>query len=524
MDSNKALHVQVADSKGNCVAGSFTPSATDLAITWITPSQDNQMTQNSWIMHVHNYGAKPYTIQSAEFSGVSINNSSSRAFPIQLAAGTHAIIPFRSQVALTRGDLFTAAVHATNSNGQQFAIANGGRVPDSRYTIEVWPKEGDCPFPSVNDKSWNELKSHGIDTAFMTDGDVVHSCHSSVGELIANQSDKEQFFMWTSPEGAREVPEDKKFYISAILLADENDGDANKEAHELLSKALQVSSEQPHILSYQGGKTNRHSGEFSGITDIQGIDIYVAACVPAIIDAIATLPLQAAYAYLRNTRNNHMPLPSVSYSQLYGNWKYEPNVQEILVQIGSVLLSGAKGMSLFQSWDKQFDLNRKDWDGPIKDLLLSVANPTVRHVLRTGDVESLPLRWSDSGNPIQSIRSLVEVIRNDNYIMVLLVNTNGSGYNYVLCHIGLSKHWNIRPHTVGKVEIDLGSDVDVSSIDSQNVQEASKGNIVKAGNLKASLQGNTFVLEQVELSDSSPVRILLIPYHFSKLQRYEETL
>jgi hypothetical protein len=216
-----------------------------------------------------------------------------------------------------------------------------------------------------------------------------------------------------------------------------------------------------------------------------------------------------------------MPLPTVSYSQLYGDWKYEPSAQEILVQIGSVLLSGAKGMSLFQSWNKQFDDNRKDWDGPIKDLLLSVANPTVRHILRTGDVESLPFRWSDSGNPIQSISSLVEVIRNDNYIMVVLVNTNGGGYNYVLCHVGLASHWNISPHVIGRVEIDLGSDVDVSSIDPQNVQEVYKGFIFKAGFLKSSLQGNSLVLEQVELSDSVPVRILLIPYRISKLHRYE---
>jgi hypothetical protein len=134
--------------------------------------------------------------------------------------------------------LFTAAVHATNSNGQQFAIANGGRVPDSRYSIEVWPRQGDCPFPSVNDKSWNELKSHGIDTVFMNHVEVGYSCHSSVGALTQTQSEKEQLFLWTSIEGAREVAEDKKFYISAVLIADEDDGDANKDVHLMLFAAL----------------------------------------------------------------------------------------------------------------------------------------------------------------------------------------------------------------------------------------------------------------------------------------------
>ncbi len=31
-----------------------------------------------------------------------------------------------------------------------------------------------------------------------------------------------------------------------------------------------------------------------------------------------TLPLEASYAYIRNARNNHMPLPAMTYSQLYG--------------------------------------------------------------------------------------------------------------------------------------------------------------------------------------------------------------
>jgi hypothetical protein len=409
--------------------------------------------------------------------------------------------------------LFTAAVHATNSNGQQFAIANGGRVPDSRYSIEVWPKKGDCPFPSVNDKSWNELKSHGIDTVFMRHNDISSVCHAKLGDVINQHSESEKFFMWTSIEGAAQVAEDKKFYVSAVLIGDEDDGDANKEVRDKLSQALRVANEQPHILSYHGGKTNRHNGEFSGIADLQGMDVYLAACAPAIVDATKTLPLEASYAYLRNTRNNHMPLPSVSYSQLYGSWKYEPNSQEILVQLGSVLLSGAKGLSMFQSWNQEFNHNRKDWDGPIKDLLLSIANPTVRHVLRTGDVESLPLKWSDSGNPIESINSLVEVIRNDQYIMVVLVNTKGDGYNYLLCHVGLSQHWTLHPHSIEKIEISLGSEV--GSVDLGNIQEASKGVLSKAQGLKSSLSGSSVLLEQVSLSSAAPVRILLIPYKLS---------
>jgi hypothetical protein len=39
-----------------------------------------------------------------------------------------------------------------------------------------------------------------------------------------------------------------------------------------------------------------------------------------IVTVVATLPIQGSYAYLKNARNNHYPLTTVTYSQLYGNW------------------------------------------------------------------------------------------------------------------------------------------------------------------------------------------------------------
>jgi hypothetical protein len=38
-----------------------------------------------------------------------------------------------------------------------------------------------------------------------------------------------------------------------------------------------------------------------------------------IVDLLATLPIQGSYAYLKNARNNHYPLATVTYSQLYGS-------------------------------------------------------------------------------------------------------------------------------------------------------------------------------------------------------------
>ena len=73
----------------------------------------------------------------------------------------------------------------------------------------------------------------------------------------------------------------------------------------------------PAIPTYQGGKTNSHIGSYSGITDIQGMDAYLGACAPTIVPVIKPLPIDYPYLYLKNTRDNHMPLPTWLYSQLY---------------------------------------------------------------------------------------------------------------------------------------------------------------------------------------------------------------
>jgi hypothetical protein len=54
----------------------------------------------------------------------------------------------------------------------------------------------------------------------------------------------------------------------------------------------------------------------------------------------------------------------------------------------------------------------------------SVANPTVREVVRSGDIGGFAFQSSDAGDPIASISSLTEVIRNHEWIMIVVVNTD----------------------------------------------------------------------------------------------------
>ena len=132
----------------------------------------------------------------------------------------------------------------------------------------------------------------------------------------------------------------------------------------------QMNDAYPKIPTYQGGKTNSHIGSYSGITDIQGMDAYLGACAPTIVPVIKPLPIDYPYLYLKNTRNNHMPLPTWLYSQLYSDaWSYQANNNEIVAQIAQTVLAGAKGITLFQSKQDEFDQHGLK---PIKQILHSI--------------------------------------------------------------------------------------------------------------------------------------------------------
>ena len=53
-----------------------------------------------------------------------------------------------------------------------------------------------------------------------------------------------------------------------MFLADENDGQDDSNLRSTLNASLAVVDNYPDLLTYQGGKTNRHDGAYAGITDI----------------------------------------------------------------------------------------------------------------------------------------------------------------------------------------------------------------------------------------------------------------
>ena len=60
-------------------------------------------------------------------------------------------------------------------------------------------------------------------------------------------------------------------------------------------------------------------------------------------------------------------------------------------------------------------------------VVADIANPTVRQVIRTGDIDGLSFLSSDGGVASGSPKSITQVIRNHEYILIVVVNTDAQG-------------------------------------------------------------------------------------------------
>ena len=143
---------------------------------------------------------------------------------------------------------------------------------------------------------------------------------------------------------------------------------------------------------------------------------------------------------------------------------------------------------------------------------MNIANPTVREVLRTGDVDGLPLVSSDTGNPYFSISSLSTVIRSQSYLLFVLLNTDASGYNNLLCHVFVSDHWKFKDHTIASLQATLTPDVQVTAADVSAAREVVNGELVPLVDVNPELSGTTLTFTNVALTGANPLRLVLIPY------------
>ena len=180
--------------------------------------------------------------------------------------------------------------------------------------------------------------------------------------------------------------------LTGCLPAQVDGGMTAQHLRKSLNLSLENIRHTRDLMTYQGAATNAFVGAFAGIADIQGCDACVylsclclsllqsslagepaaalnsnpriscradaAACAPTQLAAVETLPLSYPYHYLRNARNNHMPLTFWGYSQLYDppdsvdavaserdrvgtGWDYDPQQNELVAQVSTTDCDGS---------------------------------------------------------------------------------------------------------------------------------------------------------------------------------------
>jgi hypothetical protein len=157
-------------------------------------------------------------------------------------------IPLEKKAVL--GAAWTVLIQFTDAKSE---VAVGRTLP-AFFSIESWVSSAECPYPAGNRANYLE-------------------------------------------------------HVAARLIGDEVDNTADGELASQMQKKVKLSWEHwqaaPDVPTYLGASRNKRVGMFSGIADIQGMDLYAAACAPHITPWGRGVSLSAEFPSLRATSGHH---------------------------------------------------------------------------------------------------------------------------------------------------------------------------------------------------------------------------
>ncbi len=506
--------VAVDTDGGEALAGTFDVQTTPGPITWVTRTADEQ----TLLVHVHNDGEVPLEVEEITVNGrVRVAPGVACVAEPTIEPGESALLRVPLCEPLELGSAWTVVVDYADAP----AAVGAGRVLRPHFVVEGWPRTTDCPIPT-DEGTTAAFDAHveaGFDTVYLYWGSGPPRCptstHDVVNELLPLRDDMFVLvgddYLDDIADGAPTVLDNSR--VAGFLTGDESDGEiyddeGRPNPENKASDARALWALHPELTVYNGGKTNGHIGTFAGMADVQGMDAYVAACAPHITDFGHFPPLRTAYDYLRNTRDNHMPLPTWLYSQgLSGVWNWggddetwhvQPDPQEILVQAMSVVAAGGKGLMWFQTVQEEAEFSPARWEA------ISQSNwmiRSVRRMLYEGDITSMASTTGDA---------IVEAIRGPDAIVVPVINLAWEEeVTDLLCAQALF-HPETPPHWVlaeQQLDIEVGVPADQAVVD---VFEVTTGLQIAEVPYRVDPDGRRLLLPSVDLDNDVPVRLFVL--------------
>ncbi len=491
LEGRTTVPVRVTTASGAALDADVPVTLPLVPLTYVTTSDDLR----TLLVHATNLDTAPHTLLGLEVNGRDV--TSAACIPATtLRPGEAALwtVPLCAPLAI--GQAWTVIARFADAP----ASVGAGRVILPRFAIEGWGRDSECALPGANAANFEAVRAKGFDMFFLRSDYSAHEgCNgATAGSVLQAAVDlPDVTFMldeWAPPEGldlARQVR----------LLGDEVDTDEHDKPWRVSQDAKASWVAHPGLTTYIGGARHRHTGAFAGLADIQGFDIYVAACAPKILDGGHWPSLRAPLDFCRAVRANHQPNPQWFYSQgIAGGWNLDtdpptarqPDPAELKVQAMSVAVCGSKGLMYFQTDLESAALVPDTWEaiGQVnRDLRL------VRDLLREGD--PIGARASVDG-------VLADAIRARDAIVIPVVNATASvEMEEVRCFTEKDPHW---------VLAEVTADVTVTVPDDLAVAEALE---VVGGQLTSvatgvSATGRDLTIAGVTLSPDVPYRLYVL--------------
>jgi hypothetical protein len=513
-DASAESSIQVATPNGLAVDGMFPVQQTPVPLTYVTTTDD----YSRLLIHAQNTDTVPHRVEHLWVNGedvLAIEASGNFQLPNrELAAGSHALWQVPLSAPLSPGDAWTVVVEYATAP----AAVGTGRVIPEFFPIMAWNNTPERPFPSGIAENYQNIRNAGIDTIYInssTCADGVCDPYAVINDELANLEGFGAFIDYdpfVAP--ARNFTDfTDTSGIVAVMTGDESDDRIYDFDTGIPIPALKAQESRrswlryPELPTFNGGKTNKLIGSFAGMSDIQGMDFYTAACAPHITAFGQHPPLRATFDYLRNARNNHMPLPTWSYTQgLSPVWNrtpllggeeiiVQPDPQEILVQGMMAIAAGAKGLAWFQVNQNEATRAPERWQA-ITDINRMVG--AVRSHLREGDV---------TGAATADATTLVELIQAPEALIVPVISldtVSGPTTDLECLLVNSSEdvpHWTFNT-TTPDVTVTIPPGFDVMEV--FEVQPQGIANISYTDN------NQNLLFEDVTLDNDMPVRLLVV--------------
>ena len=337
---------------------------------------------------------------------------------------------------LLEGDTWTVEVLVDNTSW----IGNGGRIGKEEMFVEGWQHSSSCPFPVQGGQTSDFLAFR--DVLGMNAFYGFSACTNNYAEVLANATSNGYFIMLPDVLNFPFIADPSR--LMCVEAGDEVDNQLD-DTKEQWKKVLSIREKYPKVVVYEGGKTNHWAGAFAGISDIQGIDFYVAACAPHITPALTPMSLTGSRDYIRNYRNNHMPLTTWGYSQAICTscWSTVPSSAEFTIQIASAFIAGVKSLMLFMADEAAIGLQAFADGGS----LIRSFN-AVKEIIRTGDVQGAQRM---TASPASAAVMMETIAAPNNTFLIIVASTNAGSYSDLLCALGVDNHWIFQEEQLNSV-------------------------------------------------------------------------